>query len=244
MDLTAPMVNRLCMLDWEADDESFIAGIRNKQQFPAPKVPLVPDNFMDFYDQWAMVFCNFLGAYRDLLHRCPNPGATEEGEGVQLEGQPWPSRRSWTLGLRCLAAASSVNAHETTLSKIINGYVGEAAGAQFIAHWKSLVLPDPEALLSSPGGFNLPATSDLTIAVVNSVCNAIELDKTADRWEAGRDFFERLQSLGADEIVQAKLGRINKVKPESYQPRRRGGIWQEIESMRAEVEEALAGVNQ
>ena len=56
VDLTPPMVNRLCVIPWETPVEAIRQGWRNGLEFPAPEIPLLEDQptdeilFLQFQD--------------------------------------------------------------------------------------------------------------------------------------------------------------------------------------------------
>jgi hypothetical protein len=54
-----------------------------------------------------------------------------------------------------------------------------------------LDLPDPEALLADPVGFQLPARGDRAYAVLLSVVAAVAADATPERWAAGWEVLGR-----------------------------------------------------
>ena len=222
IELTPPMVNRLCVLQWELDRDAIRTGWRQGLVFPSPDIPLLPSDWMHGAAKWGALLCEFERAFPDLLDAFPRD--------VAQASQPFPSPRSWTNVVKLLAAAESVDASERIQSQLVYGCVGQAAGTQFLTWLSRQDLPDPESILANPGALRLPKRGDLALAIVSSVLNRIERQNTPDRWEAGRDVLG-IVFRQTQEIAVAAHGRLWKCKPPGYQPKQRGAEFAELHQL-------------
>jgi hypothetical protein len=225
VDLTPPMVNRLCVLQWETDREAVLKGWRHGFVFPEPSIPILPDNWRDFCPKWGTLLAMFIERFPDLLEAFPHD--------LAKASEPWPSPRSWTNVGLLRAAGESIGASDETLAKMDVGCVGLGAASQW-QHWlEEQGLPDPEWLLEHPSRLVLPRRGDMAIAIISSVFNRVRSVRTPDRWEAACDVLEHAYAQQA-EVAMAALGSVWKLKPDGYSPRNRNGKW-------AEMNKALIG---
>ena len=91
-ELSAPLANRFCHLDWEADLQAWLAGML--QGWEAGRVPLVPVARRTHELRWRALLVGFLKARPSLLrqvpHRCRIAGS---GMAVAADVGPSPSAR-------------------------------------------------------------------------------------------------------------------------------------------------------
>lgn len=214
VDLTPPMVNRLCVLQWEIDRGAIYSGWRNGLNFPAPNIPLLPANWRQFTDKWGSLAAAFMSHFPELLDAYPKEATNAS--------KPFPSPRSWTNAIKLLGAADSVDAGEEVRSLLLFGCVGQAAGVQFLTWLTECELPDPENLLARPASLALPRRGDLAVAVVKSVIGRVVQHPTGDRWEACRTLLEHAFQQN-EEIGIAAQGDLWRCKPKYYQPQTRTG---------------------
>lgn len=210
VELTPPMVNRLCVLQWEIDRSAILAGLRAGLNFPAPSVPILPDDWRAQLAQWGGLVADFLDRYPDLLAAFPrDPNAA---------GNPFPSPRAWTNTAKLLAAAASVGADSPTQSALVTGTVGLAAGTQFLTWLKTQSIPDPEAILANPSSLKLPPRGDLAIATLGAIMGRIRAHKTPDRWEQAGEVVA-VAYRQSQELATAVYGSWWREKPDGYRPR-------------------------
>ncbi len=212
--LEAPMVNRLCIMEWEPDVESWKQGMEgNGIDFPEPDVPLLPSDWEEgiaFYSAQASTFLsdtNHVLARPELLNVAP----TDEGM------LPFPSQRSWTNACRLLGAADSVGADEHTRRVLVTGCVGAEAGQMFLDFMKHEELKTPEEILSDPYDVKVPSVCHLAISYIGSVVRRVREDNTPTRWENLRIFLASCNKQNPD-VAQAFKGRVWKIKPDGHQP--------------------------
>ncbi len=174
-DLSAPLANRFCHLDWAVDARSFAEGM--VAGFPAPATVTLPEGWQRQLVATRALVSAF-ALVRPALVVAPPADAAEAGRG-------WPSPRTWEMTARLLAAARACAAGDETISALVRGAVGDGAGAEFLAWSSELDLPDPEAVLADPSSFVLPERGDRAYAALSSVAAAVLADTTIERWMAG-----------------------------------------------------------
>ena len=223
VELTPPMVNRLCVVPWETPVDAIREGWRSGLEFPAPNVPIVPGNWREYLAKWGALVDEFIQRFPDRLEAYPRDPAKTS--------QPYPTPRSWTNVVELLAAAEAVSANKSVRRLLICGCVGDGAGAELLSFLDTIALPDPEDILSNPRDLQLPRRGDLAVGLVKSVLARVESDCTSDRWERLRDVFEVTYGRNK-EVAMAGYGRMWKLKPAQYDPPTRNGVFAEMDTLR------------
>lgn len=174
-DLSPPLANRFCHLDWELTASEWAEGIL--AGFSQPAVPSLSDERMQPELTAARASVGaFVSARPHLLHAHPGNEAAA--------GRAWPSPRSWEMAARLIAASRVSGAVEQVVTLLVAGSVGVGAAAEFLAWREDLDLPDPESVLADPASFRLPERGDRAYAALAAVTAAVIADNTAERWEA------------------------------------------------------------
>jgi hypothetical protein len=175
-DLSPPLANRFCHLDWAVDTRAVAAGFVSG--FPPVQVrPLDPS--------WETVGCaaasGFVAGF--LVAR---PGLTcAVPVEVSSSGRGWPSPRSWEMAARLTAAWRASGAGREARAALVTGCVGEGAGLEFLAWLDELDLPDPEIVLADPQSFVVPARPDRALAALHAVTAVVIASPSPERWQAG-----------------------------------------------------------
>jgi hypothetical protein len=174
-DISPPLANRFCHLDWDLEAREWSDGIL--AGFTQPAVPALPgDRLLAEITAARANVGVFVAARPHLLHAHPGNEAAA--------GRAWPSPRSWDMAARLLGAAAVAGATSQVTALLIAGSVGPGAAAEYLAWREDLDLPDPEAVLSDPASFRLPARGDRAYAALAAVTAAVLADNTTARWEA------------------------------------------------------------
>jgi hypothetical protein len=174
-DLSAPLANRFCHLDWPTDHRAFAEGMVGG--FPPPHALQLPEGWRaGIATQRALV-----GAFATLRPAlvCAVP---QQGH---LAGRGWPSPRSWETAAILLAAAHAAEAGEGVAQRLVLGTVGEGAGVEYLTWLIEADLPDPEAVLADPDSFQVPERGDRAFAALAAVAAAVAANNTVERWNAG-----------------------------------------------------------
>ena len=177
-DLSAPLANRLCHLDWQTDPRAVADGLAGG--WAAPVVPALPAG-------WQAEEILSRGLVAAFLHVRPALACAPPSDAASA-GRGWPSPRTWEMAARLMAAAGAagfgVSADEAR-SALVRGAVGDGAGVEFLAWLIEMDLPDPEEVLADPASFRLPERGDRAYAALAAVAAAVAADPTPERWTAG-----------------------------------------------------------
>lgn len=192
-DLSAPLANRFCHLDWPLDARSVADGFAGG--WPAVAVPDLPDDWADRIPVARSWIAGFLTVRSELAVAVPDQAVTA--------GRAWPSPRSWDMAARLLAAAQSCGADEAIGSLLVRGCVGPGPGAEFLTWLVEADLPDPEAVLADPESFVLPERGDRAYAALSSIAAAVAYHPGDGRWERGWRAFGRAASAAPDVAAAA-----------------------------------------
>jgi len=174
-DLSPPLANRFCHLDWDLQAGEWADGIL--AGFAQPAVPaLLAETMRAEVTAARAAVGAFVSARPQLLYAHPGNEAAS--------GRAWPSPRSWDMAARLLAAAQVSGAAGTVTALLVAGAVGPGAAAEFLAWREDLDLPDPETVLRDPASFRLPDRGARAYAALAGVTAAVIANNTAPRWEA------------------------------------------------------------
>lgn len=192
-DLSAPLANRFCHLSWPADAavvaEGFAAG------FAAPAVPVLRPGWRRDVQRAKAQVATFLLLRPGLVSAPPTERSTA--------GRAWPSPRSWEMAATLLGAARSAGAGRSVEAALVTGCIGDGPGIELLSWLEELDLPDPEAVLADPAGFELPTRGDRAYAVLTSVAAAVASDATVERWAAGWKVMGRAGETAPDVAAMA-----------------------------------------
>jgi AAA domain (dynein-related subfamily) len=171
-DLSPPLANRFCHLDWNVDARVFADGIA--AGFPEPTVAELPPG-------WEADLPTAFSLVSAFVHARPALACAPPGD-VASAGRAWPSPRTWEMAARLWTAATVATAGEEVRALLVRGAVGEAAGVEFCAWAEAMDLPDPEAVLADPDGFVLPDRGDRAYAALSAIAAAVAAHPTPERW--------------------------------------------------------------
>jgi len=201
-ELSPPLANRFCHLDWDVDAATVAAGFSGG--WPAPAVASVPDGWADRLAVARAWVAGFLTVRPMLAIAVPDDAAAA--------GRAWPSPRSWEMAARLQCAALAAGADELVVSLLVRGCVGPGAGIEFLTWLQEADLPDPEAVLADPDGFVLPERGDRAYAALTSVAAAVAADPTPERWARGWQAFGRA-SAAAPDVAAAAARTLARCRP-------------------------------
>lgn len=174
-DLSAPLANRFCHLDWDVDAAEIAAGFT--AGFPRPDAPHLPERWVDAKTRARADVAAFLLLRPTLVAVPPTDRATA--------GRAWPSPRTWEMAATLLAATRAIEAGRDVTTALVTGCVGQGPGLELMTWLSELDLPDPEAVLADPSAFELPERGDRAYAALTSVAAAVAANATPQRWAAG-----------------------------------------------------------
>jgi MoxR-like ATPase len=192
-ELSAPLANRFCHLDWELNPTEWVNGMVSG--FKNKPMPELPEDWQDKIPQAKAAIAAFIRHRPHLLLQMPNEDS--------LVGKAWPSPRSWDMAARLLAAAESVDVGEEAEATLLSGCVGTGPALEFLSWKKALDLPDPEDLLEHHDQFQVPLRGDQAFAVLTAVVVAAVNKLTEKRWIAAWQILAQAAEQGAKDIAAA-----------------------------------------
>jgi len=202
-DLSAPLANRFCHLDWSVDAQTVAAGL--VAGFPVATPPPLADGWEEQMPLSAGMVAAFLGLRPSVVSAPPTDRSAA--------GRAWPSPRTWEMVGRLMAACDLSGASSQVRRALVLGAVGDGAGLEFLTWLDELDLPDPEAALADPDGVEFPERGDKRYAVLSSVAAAVAANTTPERWHAGWKVMARAAGEAPD--VAAMAARVlARVRPD------------------------------
>ncbi|MGH8917508.1 MAG: AAA family ATPase, partial [Actinomycetes bacterium] len=201
-DLSPPLANRFCHLDWPLDARTLADGFVSGWPTPAP--PRLLTGWQARVPVTRSWIAGFITVRPELALSVP--------EDLVGAGRAWPSPRSWDMTARLLAAAEAADTDDGVSSLLVRGCVGTGAGVEFLTWLDEADLPDPEAVLADPDSFVLPARGDRAYAALSSIAAAVAADPGGGRWERGWRAFGRA-STSAPDVAAAAARTLARCRP-------------------------------
>jgi MoxR-like ATPase len=192
-ELTPPLANRFCHLDWPVDARTVAEGFSGG--WATPKPPALAEGWERRIAVVRTWIAGFVTVRPMLALAVPADAAGA--------GRAWPSPRTWDMAARLRAAAEAARAGELATSLLVRGCVGTGPGVEFLTWLAEADLPDPEAVLANPDSFVLPARGDRAYAALASVAAAVAADPANGRWERGWRAFGRAADSAPDVAAAA-----------------------------------------
>lgn len=205
--LAPPLSNRFVHLAWVHDPEVVVRGLGGTwPSIPLPQ--LDPGQLERSVVRARACVCAFLTARPDYTHRMPS--------SAQARAGAWPSPRTWEMALRLLAFGYAADAGREAVALAVRGAVGDGAGLELLAFLERRDLPDPEAVLADPDGFDLPERGDLVHAVLSAAVDAISRDTTRRRWEAGWEVLARLAAAVPADLLATPAAKLASLRDPAW----------------------------
>jgi hypothetical protein len=192
-ELSAPLANRFCHLDWAVDGRAVADGLSGG--WPTPIIPLLPEG----WERWIPVARSWVGGFIRVRPAL----AVEVPEDAALAGRAWPSPRSWDMAATLLGAARAVGSDDLVRSLLVRGAVGQGPGIELLTWLVEADLPDPEVVLADPEAFILPERGDRAYAALSTVASAVAANPTIERWQQGWVVFARAADSALDVAAAA-----------------------------------------
>ncbi len=194
-DLSAPLANRLCHVQWDVTPQAIADGLASG--WAPPGVPALPAGWEAGTPATQGLIAAFLRA-RPVLAIAPPSSAADAGRG-------WPSPRTWQMTARLLTAADAADASGEARAALVRGAVGDGAGAELLAWLVEMDLPDPELVLADPDTFRLPERGDRAYAALASIAAAVAARPTPQRWTAAWRVIGRCAPAAQDVAASAAM---------------------------------------
>ncbi len=188
-ELSPPLANRFCHLDWPVDGRTVADGFSGG--WPTPPPPTLRPGWEQRIAVTRSWIAGFVTVRPTLALAVP-----EDAAGA---GRAWPSPRSWDMAARLMAASRD----ELVTSLLVRGCVGTGPGIELLTWLAEADLPDPEAVLADPDSFVLPERGDRAYAALCSIAAAVAADPGDGRWERGWRVFGRAAGAAPDVAATA-----------------------------------------
>jgi hypothetical protein len=192
-ELSAPLANRFCHLEWTVDGKAVAEGLSGG--WPTPKLPVLPPD----WHRWVATARSWVGGFIRVRPTL----ALEVPEDAATAGRAWPSPRSWDMAATLLGAAHATGSDDLVRSLLVRGAVGQGPGIELLTWLVEADLPDPEVVLADPEAFVLPERGDRAYAALSSVAAAVASNPTGERWEQGWVVFGRAAESALDVAAAA-----------------------------------------
>jgi hypothetical protein len=131
-DLSAPLANRFCHLEWSVEPAAFAQGIVAGWEPPVP--PALPEGWEEHTAYTRGLISAFITVRPGLACELP--------EDAARAGKGWPSPRTWEMAARLWAAAEMADASVEATTALITGSVGEGPGIELLMWEMEMDLPD------------------------------------------------------------------------------------------------------
>jgi AAA domain (dynein-related subfamily) len=191
-DLSPPLANRFCHIDWPVDSERYLEAL--SAGWSDGNVDLHVDRTGDkSAARVRSVLAGFLRSRPTLLYAMPDDATSS--------GRAWPSPRSWDMAVELWIRAEEANLDAGVVTMLLSGCVGPGASRELLSWQQDADLPDPEVVLADPGSFRLPDRGDRQFAVLTALAVAVRNNPTKERWEAAFKVVEQVVSRGAPDIA-------------------------------------------
>lgn len=187
-DLTAPLANRFCHLDWPVDPTRYAESLMGGW----PSAVVGDDPGGDSARMKGLV-AGFLRARPALVLALP--------KDMSGAGRGWPSPRTWDMAIDLWASATRRKVSLDAQLLLLSGCVGPGTARELFVWTQEADLPDPEEVLADPARFRLPDRGDRQFAVLSAITAAVAANPTATRWEAAFEVIEQAVSRGASDIA-------------------------------------------
>jgi len=202
-DLTGPMANRLCWMQWEQDHDSWCEGMMSG--FTMPALPKLPENWEDQIPQARACVAGFIHAFPQKQLMLPKDEAGWGGA--------WASPRTWDMSARLMAACKAAGINGEVEAELLAGCIGHGLALEFITWLRDMDMPDPEAILKNPKEFKIPNRSDKTYTVLASVAACVVAKLTVERWNAGWKVLKAAAEQGTVDIAAAAARQLASNRP-------------------------------
>lgn len=201
-DLSAPMANRFCHLEWTVDKEGWLQGMISGFDI-SDLVHQLGESWQDtLWPAKKVLVASFIRTKAHLLLSVPK----DESKA----GGPWPSPRTWTMASKLMAAAEGAHCDGDVTLMLLAGCIGVGPATEFLNFVKNLDLPDPEELLKNPALFHPgDLRDDQLFTIINGVISATINNLTKDRWIAAWSIMTKTaKEKGSADIAAGSVGAL------------------------------------
>ena len=166
VDLTPAMANRVAHLAFEYPLKQWAKDMRDGFNTPAPIVLPAADEL----DKLALLYGGKVADFAGSGAVTPGEFEAYPDESALRSG-PFPTRRTWTLAARAMAACELLGFDGTTQQLSVAALVGKKSAEQFEDYLDTANGMDPVAMLNDPDNFPLPDRDDGLFTALDRMTN-------------------------------------------------------------------------
>ena len=183
-DLAAPLANRFGTLpDWTGPScEEWCSWLMQAGNGNEIEVQTTAANEeARVLKLWPSAFAKASGIITSFLRRKPSLLHAQPASGAPEASLAWPSRRTWEMATRALAACEIHHLDESEADRYVGAFVGPAAIRELRSWMVNIDLPDPAKLLDGEIDWKHdPDRLDRTMVVCSS-CAALVAPHSAEK---------------------------------------------------------------
>lgn len=208
--LEPSLCNRLYHHNWVTPFDSWLQGMMNGGEFPAPtNIPVVGD-----YSLYLPKWTRLIGS---LVKSQP---ALRETTTIPENEMAYASLRSWFRLAHCLAGADKVGAEGDVMAELGNGLVGKAATSQLMTYIAALDLHDPDAVLDGKAKVQYGQDRiDQLVYLPVAMINALRSNPGGKRIDKACEVMIEMGENDMLDVVMAPLAEITELFPQYSIPR-------------------------
>lgn len=200
-ELTAPLANRFCHVDYSPSTEDWIEG--TLAGWAAPPASRAVGWDRDRRSAITGTVTGFVRCRPDLLDKFPSDAASAAG--------PWPSRRVWQMLIDALTHVRDDD--HAAVQTITFGLIGEGAGVEFLSWRQTADLPDPEQVIEDPTIVSWGDRPDRVWAVLSGVVGWASGRGTQDAWTKAWKPLLAAAEQGAPDVAAAAARIMGRTRP-------------------------------
>lgn len=184
-DLAMPLANRFgTLVDWGGpgieDWSAWLVGASMAESADGKKGDPEAEQ-VRVLSEWPVEYATATGVVSAFIRGKPSLLHAQPQAASPQASLPWPSRRTWVMATRALAASRIHGLSEGESDRYVGSFVGQAAMVELRSFITNLDLPDPADLLDGHVSFkHNKIRLDRTMAVL-AACTGTVLPKEAAR---------------------------------------------------------------
>ena len=191
-DLTPPLANRFCHLEWPVDSDRFLEAL--SAGWSPPETVRTPESGADEAGiQIRATLAGFLRSRPALLYAVP--------DDISSSGRAWPSPRTWEMAARLWSAAEASNQDDAVALSLLAGCVGPGA-APSSWHGKRTPIcltPKRSSWIRARSACQNGVIANF--AVLSAIAAAVVRNPTKERWEAAFLVVEQAVARGSADVA-------------------------------------------
>lgn len=186
VDLTPAMANRVAHLPFVFPERDWLTGLGQGFKDPDPLVLLDESDLTDATRKSAEMVVKFLKVNHTLIERYPDE--------AQYRSQAFPTRRTWTMGCRAIAAAELLGYGANVQAEVLTTLVSRQVADQFADFLDTQVNLDLDGFFTSPDSTPFPAKDDQLFAVLAGISDRARTEGTQQAIDAACEVFVRVST--------------------------------------------------